>query len=395
MFSEFILNFVVFILSLALLVVIHEFGHFITAKMFNVYVSEFSIGFGPALFTKKKENQETRFSIRAIPLGGYCAIVGESLPEFTEEEYAQLSDKDKELVDLYKTVPNERKLDGVSRWKRAIIMIAGVTLNFILGFILLIVSYSITVVPTIINNYVTVSENSNAYKANWTSEDVIKTSKYEITINGNTSVKEFNCEENNSNLYYSISVLTNNEFKPQSENDVAKYTLVTMDNKVINFELKAFLNNGEYTWPKVGVSFSYNYEKGTYRYSFGEIMKNSCEDFGEFSIAIFKGIGQLFTKDGIQNVGGMISIFTVQQQAMHSGFNVVIRLWALISINLGIMNLLPFPGLDGWHFLVLIVEGITRKELPKKFKTIMSNIGMIILFGLMILVTLKDIIGLF
>ena len=91
----------------------------------------------------------------------------------------------------------------------------------------------------------------------------------------------------------------------------------------------------------------------------------------------------------------MISIFTVQQQAMHSGFNVVIRLWALISINLGIMNLLPFPGLDGWHFLVLIVEGITRKELPKKFKTIMSNIGMIILFGLMILVTLKDIIGLF
>ena len=124
-------------------------------------------------------------------------------------------------------------------------------------------------------------------------------------------------------------------------------------------------------------------------------MKNSCEDFGEFSIAIFKGIGQLFTKDGIQNVGGMISIFTVQQQAMHSGFNVVIRLWALISINLGIMNLLPFPGLDGWHFLVLIVEGITRKELPKKFKTIMSNIGMIILFGLMILVTLKDIIGLF
>ena len=249
MFSEFILNFIVFILSLALLVVIHEFGHFITAKMFNVYVSEFSIGFGPALFTKKKENQETRFSIRAIPLGGYCAIVGESLPEFTEEEYAQLSDKDKELVDLYKTVPNERKLDGISRWKRAIIMIAGVTLNFILGFILLIVSYSITVVPTIINNYVTVSENSNAYKANWTSEDVIKTSKYEITINGNTSVKEFDCEENNSNLYYSISALTNNEFKPQSENDVAKYTLVTMDNKVINFELKAFLNNGEYTWP--------------------------------------------------------------------------------------------------------------------------------------------------
>ena len=91
----------------------------------------------------------------------------------------------------------------------------------------------------------------------------------------------------------------------------------------------------------------------------------------------------------------MISIFGAQQQMMSMGFSYVIYLWALISINLGIMNLLPFPGLDGWHFLVIIVEAITRRELPKKFKNIMSTIGMILLFGLMILVTCKDIIGLF
>ena len=82
---DFIVNLIVFILSLALLVVIHEFGHYITAKAFNVYVTEFSIGFGPALYSHKREGKETKFSIRAIPFGGYCAIVGESLPEFTKK----------------------------------------------------------------------------------------------------------------------------------------------------------------------------------------------------------------------------------------------------------------------------------------------------------------------
>ena len=81
---DFLINLIIFVVALCVLVVIHEFGHFITAKMFKVYVTEFSIGFGPALYSKKKENKETRFSIRGIPLGGYCSMVGESIPEFTE-----------------------------------------------------------------------------------------------------------------------------------------------------------------------------------------------------------------------------------------------------------------------------------------------------------------------
>ena len=80
---------------------------------------------------------------------------------------------------------------------------------------------------------------------------------------------------------------------------------------------------------------------------------------------------------------------------MSVSFGYVINLWALISINLGIMNLLPFPGLDGWHLLVTAIEGITRKELPKKFKNIVSTVGMILLFGLMIVILFKDIFMLF
>ena len=390
---NFIVNLIVFILSLALLVVIHEFGHYITAKAFNVYVTEFSIGFGPALYSHKKEGKETKFSIRAIPFGGYCAIVGESLPEFTEEEYAQLSPSDKELVDLYKTLPPERKLDGIAKWKRAIVMVAGVTLNFILGFVMLLIFFTTNAFPTMYNNHVEVSKDSIAEKANWTSEDVIVSSKYVITLGEENIQGELDSSDITGNLYQSINVLSKNQ--PTSLTDNAHYVLLTDKNKTIDFTLSPVEKEGKFYWPTIGITFSSNTKTHTLRYNFGEAFVESGKAFGDCSVAIFKALGGLFTKEGIENIGGMISIFGAQQQMMSMGFSYVIYLWALISINLGIMNLLPFPGLDGWHFLVIIVEEITRRELPKKFKNIMSTIGMILLFALMILVTFKDIIGLF
>ena len=124
-------------------------------------------------------------------------------------------------------------------------------------------------------------------------------------------------------------------------------------------------------------------------------MNHSFSTFGEYSIAIYKALGQIFTKDGFNQMGGPIAI--VQQQMLFSsqGFGQFLLFWGLISINLAVINLLPFPGLDGWHFLVVIVEGITRKEINPKVKAIMSTIGMVLLFGLMIAITFKDIFRLF
>ena len=110
--AEFFINLVVFILALAFTVVIHELGHFITAKAFNVYVTEFSIGFGPALFTRKGENKETRFSIRAVPLGGYCAMVGESMPDLSEEEYKAFVRRHSGFSDIICSESNEQMLNS-------------------------------------------------------------------------------------------------------------------------------------------------------------------------------------------------------------------------------------------------------------------------------------------
>ena len=392
--AEFFINLVVFILALAFTVVIHELGHFITAKAFNVYVTEFSIGFGPALFTRKGENKETRFSIRAVPLGGYCAMVGESMPDLSEEEYKELNDKDKELVDIYSEVEPERRLDGIKKWKRAIVMLAGVTLNFVLGFILLIVFFTTTTFATMYDNSVVVSENSIAQQAGWESEDIIYTSSFKID-NLMEEEKVYDSSDITHNLYTSVVELSN--YAPTSDKDIAHYTLVTSENKTIKFDLVPNLNQetNTYSWPTIGITFKENLTTHVKTFNLFEAIPEAAETFGEYSVAIVKGIGMMFTPEGFSQVGGMIQIFQVQSTMMEMGFGYVINLWAMISINLGIFNLLPFPALDGWHFLVIIIEGITKKELPKKFKETMATIGMVLLFGLMILITFKDIFALF
>ena len=402
---DFLINLIIFVVALCVLVVIHEFGHFLTAKMFKVYVTEFSIGFGPALYSKKKENKETRFSIRGIPLGGYCSMVGESIPEFTEEEYNQLSDKDKELVDLYKTIPENRRLDGIKRWKRAIIMIAGVFLNYILGFVLVLVSNATADYQYITSNQLEISENSLASQAGLTSDDYINTASFYVyfaqsdedstkkgsyTDTVDCSIKEDDIENTN---YLRALLYKAAGYTPHTVNDYIEYTFSIANKKDdVVLVVKSIKNekNNSYSWQSMGVTFKWT--DYTRKLSSDEVMRYSFEDTGDFTVAIYKALGSLFTKEGISQVGGVISMFDVSSTVTNMGFSYVLRFWGLISINLAVMNLLPFPGLDGWHLLVIIVESITRRELPKKFKTVMQTIGMILLFALMILITGKDII---
>ena len=120
-----IINILVFFVILGAIVLIHELGHFLTAKLFGVYCAEFSIGMGPKLFSKKKG--ETDYQIRALPIGGYVAMAGEA---------------DQEDSELMKDVPYERTLKGIKTWKKCIIMLAGVFMNFVLALVLLIGIYS-------------------------------------------------------------------------------------------------------------------------------------------------------------------------------------------------------------------------------------------------------------
>ena len=121
-------------------------------------------------------------------------------------------------------------------------------------------------------------------------------------------------------------------------------------------------------------------------------MKYTFEDYGNASVAVFKGIGMLFT-GGLRNMSGIVGIFTTSAQLYGNyQFATYLYFWGLISVNLAIFNLLPFPGLDGWQILVTTVEGITRKKIPNKVKSIVSFVGLALLFLLMIAVISFDVL---
>lgn len=382
------------LLALVTLIVIHEFGHFIAAKIFNVYVNEFSIGFGPLIFSKKRKTGETKFSIRWIPLGGYCSMIGEDIPEMTEEEVASLSPSDQELYSLYKTLPANRKLNGISRWKRCIILLAGITLNFIVGY-LLFFFYAIDV-PVVYSyeNYVQVQENSLASEAGWTNEDIIISGEYIVTIdNVETESQPFeilsDSAEEKLRLYDAFNKALNQA--PSTASDNVKFNLYTLDKDVIDLTVNTVDNNGTLSWESIGISFV----PITRRTTPSEWFTISGRMFGEGCGAIFVALGQIFTPEGFSNLGGLISIIQVSTMASSIGAYYFFGVWALVSVNLAIFNLLPFPGLDGWQFLVTIIEGITKKEIPSKFKTIMTYIGFGLLLTLFVVVTFKDIFALF
>ena len=391
-----ILNIIYFLLSLTVLVSIHELGHLSMAKLFDVYCEEYSIGFGPKIvsmapkgFTRKGKPRETTFSIRAIPLGGYVAMAGEGMED--EESLKQ--------------VPPHRFLQGVAKWKRAIIMVAGVTLNFVLGFLLLFVSVLTT--PTHIDNTST-SVNFYTLKVDapgGTEKTLLVSNELDI----NEIVVTSNISGSEKVITYTIvpgTITKENELGnflnditsvgSTSSNDTIKVVFNVENSSPISFEMKTISSKEEnsdkinYSWDtKIG------WERDVYTPNFGQKIILTGDRFIDCCLAIYKALGTIFTKEGLNNLGGPIAIVQQQMQISQLGFGYFLYFWGLISCNLAIFNLLPFPGLDGWHFLVLIIEGITKKEINPKVKSIMSTVGMVLLFGLMIAVTLKDIIKLF
>ena len=393
---EVILNIIYFLLSLTVLVSIHELGHLSMAKLFDVYCEEYSIGFGPKIvsiapkgFNRKGKPRETTFSIRAIPLGGYVAMAGEGMED--EESLKQ--------------VPPHRFLQGVAKWKRAIIMIAGVTLNFILGFVLLFVSVITT--PTHIDNtstsmnFYTLSVNApeGSEKTLLVSNELdINEIKVIANISGDTKETTYTIVPGTITKESVLGDFLNDisTIGSTSDKDTIKVIFDVEEKEDISFEMKTIVSKEEnsdkinYSWDtRIG------WERDTYSPTFGQKIVLTGDRFIDCCLAIYRALGTIFTKEGINNLGGPIAIVQQQMQISQLGFGYFLYFWGLISCNLAIFNLLPFPGLDGWHFLVLIIEGITKKDINPKVKYIMSTICMLLLFGLMILVTLKDIIKLF
>lgn len=346
-----------FLIILLILITVHEFGHFIMAKIFGVYVKEFALGFGPKIFAY--QGKETLFTIRALPLGGYAAMVGET----GEEE-------DEDLADL----PKERTLKGVNRFKQFLIMFAGAGMNLILAFAIFcgLAATTPSVNPDpIIGNVV---ENSPAQKAGLEVGDYVYKAKlgiHEEKISSYTELYLF-LQNNKEGKEYQLFVKKDNKDKvlkitPEYDKDSKRY-LSGLSYSVI-----------EPSHNPIDVI------KNGWTLSVGTVQE------------MFLSLGMIFSgKAGLDDVSGPIGMVKLTQQVQdNAGLAGLIRFTALLSVNLAIINLLPIPALDGGRILILIIESITRKEINPKLELILINGSFLILMGLIILISLNDVLKLF
>jgi regulator of sigma E protease len=386
-----ILSTVLFLLSLGILILIHELGHFLVAKAFNVYVREFSIGFGPILLSWTKG--ETKYVLKAFPLGGYVAMVGE------EVSGADLN------------VPFERSLLGISKPKRAMVLSAGIILNLVLAFVLFFASNWGFTQRTLTNQMV-ISETSVAAEAGIVNGEVLVFAPLNdgsipvTTEQGvdtyNLFINDFETYEDTLSTLLKIGKVVDGTFVAytvDSLNDFVEFQLPvriyenasTFTERQVTIRLDAIATEDGFSLEPLGIGF---YVIMT-DFTFIEAIAEAGRDWWRGVTLIVSTVINLFQGQNLDQVGGVIAIFSTTSSILSNlGLGSYIFIWGLISVNLAVFNLLPFPGLDGWHLLVITIEGIFKREIPSQFKNIVSVIGFFILMSLMVFLLIKDILAL-
>jgi len=324
-----------------IIVFIHEFGHFITAKASGMLVDEFAIGFGPAIAKKRKG--ETLYSIRAIPLGGYNKIAG--------------MDPEEPLDD--------RSFLNKPVWKRFIVIAAGAVFNFLLAIVIFFMIYAVNGIQTpsmepVVGNMMS---NSPAMTAHMTVNDRI------VSINGKP-VNEW------TDISKSLQG-TANTLVP-----------IVVNRDGVNQELtvipEAVGNDGRAV---IGINPVMN----SMPLNVAEAVVQSLHTTGFVLVSMVDGIWSMITGHTNAELAGPIGVAQMAGQVAESGFANLLQFTALLSLNLGVINLLPIPALDGGHLIVLIIEGITRRRLPAKALQYIQMTGIVILLALFVYATTHDI----
>jgi len=348
------LGFISFIIVLSILVFIHELGHFTVAKLLGVKVHVFSIGFGKKLISKQWKGTEWSFSL--IPLGGYVKMKGQ------EDLNPALANNDSDSYNVK------------TPFQRILILLAGPFANFLLAFILYIM------IGLLGNNHLTstigkVVENSPAQKAGLQANDII------LKIN-NTEVKTWD----------DLSGLIKNS------NDPLKF-YIQRDNKIQTFVIRPELSDTQNMFKekvkKRMIGIAPAPKVVTIFYSPLESISFAFDKTIESSKMIFLGVQKLI--QGIipsSEIGGVISIGTVISDASQSSFVALLTIMALISVNLGVLNLLPIPALDGGHIMFNLYEMITRQKPSNQVLILLTVVGWVMLLGLMSLGVYNDIMRL-
>jgi len=339
------------LLVLSFLIFFHELGHFTAARFFGVQVDVFSIGFGKRLWTKKIG--KTEWSLSAIPLGGYVKMKGQDDADPTAKSF------------------DEDSYNAKKPWQRIIILLAGPFANFLMAF-LLYLAIAYMGVPKLLAYVGEVGKETPAMQAGLQKGDKV------VAINGHTIRywEEIGKQINEAKGDIRLVVERNSTTRT-----------LTLTPKVIE-DQNIF---GEKITRRI-IGISPMPKQTTVVYGFIEGFKYAWDETVRSSMLIFQSVQKLITGVvGADKLGGIITIVDVTAQASHAGILALFFFTALISVNLGVLNLLPIPALDGGHIMFNLYEMITGKEPNEQVMYYMTVTGWVLLGGLMMLGLYNDI----
>jgi regulator of sigma E protease len=433
----------IFIAAIFILVTIHELGHFLAAKFFNMRVDKFSIGFPPKIFSFKKG--DTQYVLGATPLGGYVSIAG-MIDESMDDEFLEQE-------------PKEDEFRSKPVWQRMIVITAGVIFNAILAVIIytgIALSYGEEVIPIESVDRLYIPEESVAHEIGFRTGDrivgingerveyfndifnpaAITGRDLSFMIERDGSVQNLSTPPNFLDQIGEEGFLTQNNTLPSRISMILEGSpaeeagfeagdrVVSINGQSIDYwiQLVNIIQNAEgeldFTVQRNGTTEQLTvtpdpetnqigiaapnprdvYEVQTLNYNLVQAVGQGFQKSEDTFVGIIQGIGMMFSGDISvrQNLGGPVAIASVTKQATDTrGFLGFWEITAFLSITLAIMNMLPIPALDGGHFMFLLYEGITRREPSAKVRMGLQQIGFLFLIGLIILVTFNDILRTF
>lgn len=348
------------IVLLGILVFVHELGHFLAAKAVGIRVESFSIGFPPHIFKWKKG--DTQYSLGAIPFGGYVRMSG-MIDESMDTSFEGLP-------------PQPFEYRAKKTWQKILTTIAGIVMNLLLAILVFSIVSGIQGIAKSSTEPIldTVVTEAPAGLAGLQKGDKI------LSIDG----KEVNSWEEMAGI---IRITRDNEVQ-------LTYLRKGLEHEVsITPQLQKTIIDGKVAIIGViGVSPEYTVEKAGF---FGAI-KQGFKTTGYWLNMTFVSLKLLITgQESFRNVGGVIYIGQLAGETAKAGILPFISLIGILSVNLALLNILPIPGLDGGHIIIAIAEGIMRREMKIKTKMLIQQIGMFLLFGLLILAVVNDLIRLF
>ena len=380
---SFIITLLAAVFVFGAVIAIHEFGHFAVAKLCGVQVNEFSIGMGPVLL--KKMHHGTQYSLRALPVGGFVALEGEESPESQQAEREERSDLEERPLSQRSgadgspnggalngeelSQPTGKPLNEAPVWQRALIMAAGACMNFLLGFVVMAILLAAQNEPITSRVIYAVEDGALCGQTGLEAGDKV------LAVNGRR------CFVANDMLYELM----------RTEDYSASFT-VLRDGKKVELPRVQFD-----TWQDEDgeTHMSLGFTVYGIRKTPVNVIKEAWNSVLYYGRIIFTSLMDLLRgRESINDLSGPVGIVTAIGQAASYGWQDLLELLALITVNVGIFNLLPFPALDGGKVVFLLIEGVTGHAVPEKIQSGLTLAAFALLFALMIFATYNDIVRL-